>query len=192
MAPGPLRSRAHLLRPRRGRARPAVAAPPPPRAPGGAAPPSRPPSPGSLSAPRQRGCCAARSAGRRRRRPELAALGAEQITVQSTGHLSQGCTHVPKAGYLETLSFLPALCSPLVSVRSLLCPLRFSSHSSSLLRFILSPPPLPVSSPGCPRLTLPFLLFQLAPPQAKARLTGASTSSMERPSSRSPKVSTGG
>lgn len=74
----------------------------------------------------------------------------EQITVQSTGHLSQGCTHVPKAGYLETLSFLPALCSPLASARSLPRPLRFSSHPSPLLRFVLSPPPLPVSSPGCP------------------------------------------
>lgn len=55
----------------------------------------------------------------------------------------------------------------------------------------LSPLP-PSAGPGCPRTDcVPFLPAQLAAPQARAQLTGASTSSMEQPSSRSLKVSTG-
>lgn len=104
-------------------------------------------------------------------------------TFRRAAHMSQK-QGIWKRSLFSRLSVVPS--RPPAPFR----PLRFSSHSSPLLRFVLSLP-LPVSSPGCPRLTLPFLLLQLAPPQARARLTGASTSSMERPSSKSPKVSTG-
>lgn len=102
--------------------------------------------------------CAARSAGRRRRRrPELPALGAKQITVQSTGRLSEGNTHVPQAGYLETL-FSPVLPGSLSSLRSLLCPLHLSSPlpralplpSATLFPFSLPQPSPPVGRPWVP------------------------------------------
>lgn len=182
----------------RGASGPGEAAPPPPGAPGGAFPsfpsalPRLPERPEAAPA-----ACAARSAGRRRRRPELPALGAKQITVQSAGRLSEGDTHVPQTGYSETLSLPPALPGALSSLRSLLCPLHLSSP---LLRLCLSPPLPPLPSPllsplpgrhRLPRLTLPFLPAQLPAPRVRARVTGASTSSMEQPSSRSLKVSTG-
>lgn len=142
--------------------------------------------------------CAARSAGRRRRRPELPAPGAKQITVQSSGRLSEGNTHVPQAGYLETLSLPPALPGPLLpsvpsSAPSVSPPHPCGSASPLHRPLSLLPPSAlsPCAGPGCPRLTLPFLPAQLAAPQARTRLTGASTSSMEQPSLRSLKVSTG-
>lgn len=70
-------------------------------------------------------------------------------------------------------------------------PPRSSGSGSPLRRPLSLLPSSARSGPGCPRLTVPFLPAQLAAPQARARLTGASTSSMEQPSLRSLKVSTG-
>lgn len=90
---------------------PGEAAPPSPGAPGGAFHAARPPSPGSLSAPRQSrlpappaplggGGGGAPSSYRRWEQ--------SKITVQSTGHLPQGGTHVPKAGYFVNAPPPPA------------------------------------------------------------------------------------
>lgn len=87
-------------------------------------------------------------------------------------------------------------CHPSVHFSAPSIPLPHSSGSASLLHCPLSRLPSSALFPGrhrLPRLTLtlPFLPAQLPAPRVRARVTGASTSSMEQPSSRSLKVSTG-